>query len=593
MSARSVVFGALAWLVAYVQAEHLRTKFVLNFRNDVPLVELERFCERAERQDDDSNHVHGICEGKGWKQAQKGDRPATEMHPGIQRFERFKMVLFEAQSELDLKLLKEDKELASMIHTIEEDKEYRVDARHLERELQSFAPVEMLLDEPEVDDGAFENKGYTGEGVHVFIVDTGLRTTHEEFEGRVGLSYNAFIEDKLENSDDNGHGSHVAGICCGTTRGLAPNVTIHPVKVMDSMGNGFLSGILDGLEWVEDQLLENPDWPALVIMSISGGKSPALNEAIDSLVRNTGVLVVTSAGNYPRGERPENACDVSPASAELVLTAGSMSDNLTLSPFSNIGPCVDIFAPGEDIESAWYTSDDSTYVLSGTSMATPLVAAAAALYLQSFPEATYEEVAEAIMTEATVQTVVDPMSEFTGSPSEVLDVGRLLRWLPPLEDTVLQAPAPEPFMEEEAPAPEPSTEEETPAPEPSTEEEIPAPEPTTEVGMPEPEAIPPELVLLPPPPPPPQSPPTSEEREPVPCEVGEWLAWSGDCYDEDGNCRIGQFQFRARQIVQLPGPGASCPHIQEGRVCQCTVEARRDEARAFRFRDLWMFARGV
>jgi len=568
VSARGAILGVLAWLAAYVQAEHERTKFVLSFRDDVPLAELERFCERAERQDDDAKHVHGLCEGRGWKSAQRRDKAATDMHPGVQRFERFKMVLFDAKSDLDLELMKENEELASMIQSIEEDKEYSVDARIMERELQSITPAEMVLDEPEVVADAFANKGYTGEGVHVFIVDTGLRTTHEEFEGRVGLSYNAFIEDKLENSDDNGHGSHVAGICCGTTRGLAPNVTIHPVKVMDSMGNGFLSGILDGLEWVEEQLLENPDWPALIIMSISGGKSPALNEAIDNLVKSTGVLVVTSAGNYPRGERPENACDVSPASAELVLTAGSMSENLTVSPFSNVGPCVDIFAPGEDIESAWYTSDNSTYVLSGTSMATPLVAAAASLYLQGFPEASYEEVADAIMTEATVHKVVDPMSEFTGSSTKVLDVGRLLRWLPPIEDEAAQSPAPEPSVEEEVPAPE---------------------------------EVPPELILLPPPPPtvetppPPtvETPPTSEEREPIRCEVGPWLSWSGECYDDGGACRIGEFQFRARQIVQLPGPGASCPHIQEGRVCPCTVEARRDEARAFRFRDLWMFARGV
>lgn len=160
------------------------------------------------------------------------------------------------------------------------------------------------------------------------------------------------------------------------------------------------------------------------------------------------------------------------------------------------------------------------------------------------------------------------MSEFTGSSTKVLDVGRLLRWLPPIEDEAAQSPAPEPSVEEEVPAPE---------------------------------EVPPELILLPPPPPtvetppPPtvETPPTSEEREPIRCEVGPWLSWSGECYDDGGACRIGEFQFRARQIVQLPGPGASCPHIQEGRVCPCTVEARRDEARAFRFRDLWMFARGV
>jgi subtilisin family serine protease len=243
----------------------------------------------------------------------------------------------------------------------------------------------------------------TGSGVHAYIVDTGILLGHAQFTGRMGNGYDAVTSGGNAN-DCNGHGTHVAGTVGGSTYGVAKQVTLHPVRVLSCTGSGTNAGVIAGMDWVANNHVK----PAVANMSLGGGASTATDDAVNRM-HNAGVTVVVAAGNDG-----QNACNYSPARAANAITVGSTTNTDARSSFSNYGTCVDVFAPGSSITSAWYTSTTATNTISGTSMASPHVAGVAALYLQGTPSATPATVANAIVTTSTANVVT---SAGTGSPN--------------------------------------------------------------------------------------------------------------------------------------------------------------------------------
>jgi subtilisin family serine protease len=229
----------------------------------------------------------------------------------------------------------------------------------------------------------------TGAGVTAFILDTGIREDHSEFSGRVLPGFSV-INDGKGTTDCNGHGTHVAGIVGGRLYGVAKQVMLVPVRVMDCAGVGTVSGLITALEWVGN----TKQRPAVANVSMGGIASSALNAAVAALVAK-GVTVVVAAGN-----KGVDACKASPASAPSVISVGATNKEGALAPYSNFGPCVSIFAAGSEVVSAWHTSDSATKTLSGTSMASPSVAGLAALALETVPEASPLEVANFLVDHA-------------------------------------------------------------------------------------------------------------------------------------------------------------------------------------------------
>ncbi len=255
------------------------------------------------------------------------------------------------------------------------------------------------------------NYNLTGAGVHAYIIDTGLLATHGEFAGRVGGGYTA-ISDGRGTTDCNGHGTHVAGTVGGTTWGVAKGATLHPVRVLGCTGSGTNAGVIAGINWVA----ANRVLPSVINMSLGGGASAALDTAVRNAV-GAGVTVVVAAGNANT-----NACNSSPAREPQAITVGATTSGDARATYSNFGACLDIFAPGTSITSAWYTGNSATNSISGTSMASPHVAGAAALYLQAFPSAAPAAVVSALTTNATQNVVSNAGS---GSPNRLLYVAFL------------------------------------------------------------------------------------------------------------------------------------------------------------------------
>lgn len=256
---------------------------------------------------------------------------------------------------------------------------------------------------------------YIGAGVRAYVLDTGINATHNEFrQWTGGLPYrigNGFssIADGRGTADCHGHGTHVAGTLGGATMGAARGVTIHPVRVLDCLGNGTFAGVIAGMDWVTANRVR----PAVANMSLGGGASQAIDDAVARMTA-AGVTVVVAAGNAA-----SNACNFSPARAPSAITVASTDINDARSSFSNYGTCVDIFAPGRNIVSAWYTSNTATATLSGTSMASPHVAAAVAIYLGTEPSASPARATSDVLSNATPNVVTNPGA---GSPNRMVYV---------------------------------------------------------------------------------------------------------------------------------------------------------------------------
>ncbi len=247
----------------------------------------------------------------------------------------------------------------------------------------------------------------TGAGVHVYIIDTGIRRTHTQFGGRAVIGFDS-IGDGQNTNDCNGHGTHVSGTVGGSTYGVAKGVTLHAVRVLDCQGNGTDSTVIAGVDWVT----ANRITPAVANMSLGGGASTALDTSVQNSI-NAGVTYAIAAGN----DYGVDACTESPGRVPAALTVGSTTSTDAKSDFSNIGTCLDLFAPGSSITSSWNTSDTATNTISGTSMATPHVAGVAALYLQNNTNASPATVANAIITTATTNHLT---GIGTGSPNRLL-----------------------------------------------------------------------------------------------------------------------------------------------------------------------------
>lgn len=246
----------------------------------------------------------------------------------------------------------------------------------------------------------------TGAGVTVYIVDTGLNSSTSDLSGRIGEGYDA-VGDGNGTEDCNGHGTHVSGTVAGTTYGVAKESTIVPVRVLDCAGSGTDSGVIDGMDWVAEQ-----GGPAVANMSLGGSQSDAIDAAIARMT-DSGVAVAVAAGN-----ESTDACSSSPAAAPSAITVAASTIDDELAYFSNYGDCVDIIAPGEDITSDWIGGPAETNTISGTSMASPHVAGAAALYLEANPGATPAAIEAGLTGAATPDAIADPV----GSPNLLLDV---------------------------------------------------------------------------------------------------------------------------------------------------------------------------
>jgi subtilisin family serine protease len=248
---------------------------------------------------------------------------------------------------------------------------------------------------------------YNGQGVTAYVIDTGLNTTHSEFTGRVSVG-NSQINDGRGTTDCNGHGTHVAGTIGGTRYGVARAVTIVPVRVLDCAGSGTLSGVIAGIDWA---IANHVSGPAVANLSLGSTFSATVNAAIARLVAD-GVVVAVAAGNSNA-----NACNYSPSSEPTAITVGASTRTDSRASFSNFGTCLDIFAPGDSIVSSWIGSNSATNTISGTSMASPHVAGAAALLLEQYPAYTPQQIRELMVSMASAGKV---LSAGTGSINALL-----------------------------------------------------------------------------------------------------------------------------------------------------------------------------
>ena len=249
----------------------------------------------------------------------------------------------------------------------------------------------------------------TGTGVTAYIIDTGILASHTQFGGRVQAGYDA-IGDGNGSSDCHGHGTHVAGTVGGSTYGIAKSVGLVPVRVLSCSGSGSTSGVIAGIDWVVGNHAAGT--PAVANMSLGGGASATLDAAVQRGIGD-GVTFAVAAGN----DSGADACNVSPARAANAITVGATTSTDARASYSNVGTCVDIFAPGSAILSSWIGSTTATNTISGTSMATPHVVGAAALLLAADPTATPATITSRLLANATPSVVTDAG---TGSPNLLL-----------------------------------------------------------------------------------------------------------------------------------------------------------------------------
>lgn len=263
----------------------------------------------------------------------------------------------------------------------------------------------------------------TGASVNVYVLDTGIRLSHTEFGGRASYVPNGsngdFVGDGHGSAADcHGHGTHVAGTAAGATFGVAKGATIWAGRVVNCNGGGLVSMAIAGVDWIT----ANGVRPAVVNMSLGYGNVQSLRDAVEASIA-AGVNYAVAAGNGNFAGIPQDACSESPAGAPHALTVGATASDDDEASFSNYGPCVDILAPGVSIRSAYYSSNTATATMSGTSMATPHVAGAVALYLDANPTATPAQVSSALTSNATSNEIrLHRRSRQNGTPNQLLYV---------------------------------------------------------------------------------------------------------------------------------------------------------------------------
>ncbi|TMU90476.1 S8 family peptidase [Streptomyces sp. DASNCL29] len=247
-----------------------------------------------------------------------------------------------------------------------------------------------------------------GEGVTAYVIDTGVRTSHKDFEGRATSGFDAVDND--DSADDgNGHGTHVAGTIAGAEHGVAKKAKVVAVRVLDDQGSGTTEQVVAGIDWVT----EHHEGPSVANMSLGGTPDEALDAAVQKAI-DSGVTFGVAAGN-----ESADASQSSPARVKDAITVASSTDQDEQSDFSNYGDVVDIYAPGSDITSDWNTGDDATNTISGTSMATPHVVGAAAVYLSGHQDAKPADVAKGLTDGATADKISNPGD---GTPNKLLKV---------------------------------------------------------------------------------------------------------------------------------------------------------------------------
>jgi subtilisin family serine protease len=242
----------------------------------------------------------------------------------------------------------------------------------------------------------------TGAGVTAYVIDTGIRKTHSEFGGRAVAGADTSAPVGVTTDDCNGHGTHVAGTIGGATYGVAKGVKLVAVRVLSCAGTGLTSGVIAGVDWATGD--HQAGKPAVANMSLGGGQSAALDQAVQNSIAD-GITYGVAAGNDTA-----DACGGSPADVGPAITVGATTNTDARASYSDFGPCVDFFAPGSSITSASFLTDTGTATMSGTSMATPHVVGAAALYMQGTPAASPQQVRDALFNLTTKHVVTDARS---------------------------------------------------------------------------------------------------------------------------------------------------------------------------------------
>ncbi|NGO14282.1 S8 family peptidase [Streptomyces sp. HC44] len=304
-------------------------------------------------------------------------------------------------SETEAKRLAADASVAKVV----QNKKFHIDAT------QANPPSWGLdrIDQTETaGDDAYNYPDSAGEGVTAYVIDTGVRVSHSDFGGRASDGFDAIDNDDTA-QDGNGHGTHVAGTIAGEAHGVAKKAKIVGVRVLDDQGSGTTEQVVAGIDWVT----ANHSGPSVANMSLGGTVDEALDAAVQKAIAS-GVTFAVAAGN-----ESADASQGSPARVPEAITVASSTEDDQQSDFSNFGSVVDLYAPGSEITSDWNTGDDATNTISGTSMATPHVAGAAAVYLAGHPDATPDQVSQALTDGATADTISNASP---GTPNKLLKI---------------------------------------------------------------------------------------------------------------------------------------------------------------------------
>ncbi|MDT0567478.1 S8 family peptidase [Streptomyces sp. DSM 3412] len=348
------------------------------------------------------SYIVTLKKNAGLKAASSAGKDLVEEYGGSVK-RTFKSALNGYSAELsatEAKRLAADPAIAS----VEQDQVFTVDATQtsapwgLDRSDQASLPLS----------GTYTYPDSAGSGVTAYVIDTGVRISHAQFGGRAVNGYDAVSNDNVA-QDGNGHGTHVASTIAGSTYGIAKQAKIVAVRVLNNAGSGTTAGVVAGIDWVT----ANHSGPSVANMSLGGGASTAIDTAVRNSI-SSGVTYAVAAGNSSA-----NASSYSPARVTEAITVGATTNTDARASYSNFGAVLDIFAPGSSITAGWYTSDTATNTISGTSMATPHVAGAAAVYLAGHTSATPAQVASALTAGAVTGKVTSPG---TGSPNRLLQI---------------------------------------------------------------------------------------------------------------------------------------------------------------------------